>query len=99
MPDDAPTFTLIEERSDEGSADIALRFPNGYSDTLTLRRIFDNEEDEMAGADYHYYRGELAGDPEACVTATGRLGSEAMDFSIASDRLDGSRYDLLQYAT
>ena len=99
MPDDAPTFTLIEERSDEGSADIALRFPNGYSDTLTLRRIFDNEEDEMAGADYHYYRGELAGDPEACVTATGRLGSEAMDFSIASDRLDGSRYDLVQYAT
>ena len=91
MPGDAPTFTLIEERSEDGSADIALRFPNGYSDTLTLRRIFDNEEDELAGADYHYYKGELAGDPRACVTATGRLGSEDMEFSILSENLDDSR--------
>ena len=50
-----------------------------------------SEEDEMAGADYHYYRGELAGDPEACVTATGRLGSEDMEFSILSENLEDSR--------
>ena len=88
---EAPIFTLVQARSDEGSAEIALIFPNGYTDTLSLERAYDNEEDELNGANYYYYKGKLAGDPNACVTATGRVGSEAVEFTILSDHLADSR--------
>ena len=90
-PSEAPIFTLVQERSDDGSAEIALIFPNGYTDTLSLERAYDNEEDKLNGADYYYYKGKLAGDPKACVTATGRVGSEAVEFTILSDHLADSR--------
>ena len=90
-PSEAPIFTLVQARSDEGSAEIALIFPNGYTDTLSLERAYDNEEDELNGANYYYYKGKLAGDPNACVTATGRVGSEAVEFTILSDHLEDSR--------
>ena len=43
----APTFTLVEERNENGAPSVAITFPNGHNDILLLDKFYANEEDRM----------------------------------------------------
>ena len=82
--DIAPAFTFSEERSSNGSPSVSIVFPDGFEDTLVLRKYHANEEDRIANEDHCNYLGHLANEPEACVAMTGCFGSEDVHFTILS---------------
>merc|ERR1711988_406501 len=87
----APRFTLLE-RSLKNVPSIAITFPDGYEDILMLNIFESNSGDgnRIIGEDECHYFGHLANEPEACVAATGCVGSEDMEFTILSDHSTGS---------
>ena len=82
--DIAPAFTFSEERSSNGSPSVSIVFPDGFEDTLVLRKYHANDEDRIANEDHCNYLGHLANEPEACVAMTGCFGSEDVHFTILS---------------
>ena len=83
-------FTLVEERSENGSPTVTVEFPDGYSDTLVLNRYFSSEEDRMNTADECHYIGYLAKETNACVAMTGCIGSEDINLTIMSSHAKSS---------
>ena len=47
-PKITPTFSLVEDKSIDGSPSIIINFPNGESDTLLLEKYYANEDDRGA---------------------------------------------------
>ena len=89
-PRSTPRFTLIEERSSNGTHAISVVFPDGHEDTLILDQHYFFEEDRIAQVEYCNYIGHLENDPEACVAMTGCIGSEDVEFTILSEHITES---------
>lgn len=88
-----PTFSLVEDRSNDGSPSIILTFPNGHSDTLVLEKYYANEDDRRAGTEFCHYIGRLASDPDAYVALTGCPGgAEDVEFTILSQQMDATMF-------
>ena len=88
-----PTFSLVEDKSIDGSPSIILTFPSGESDTLEFEKYYANDEDRTAGAEFCHYIGRLAGDPDAHVALTGCPGgAEDVEFTILSGQLDETMF-------
>ena len=47
-PKNTPTFSMVEDKSIDGSPSIIITFPNGKSDTLMLEKYYANEDDRGA---------------------------------------------------
>ena len=77
-------FTLVEERSSNGSPTVKVTFSDGYTDTLVLSRYHSSEEDRLAGVEECHFIGHLANEVDACVAMTGCVGSEDVDLTIFS---------------
>jgi len=77
-------FTLVEERSTNGSPTVKVTFSDGYTDTLVLSRYHSSEEDRLAGVEECHFIGHLANEVDACVAMTGCVGSEDVDLTIFS---------------
>ena len=82
--DIAPTFTVSKERSYDDAPIVSVAFPDGYKDTLLLRKFHANEEDRIANKEHCNYIGHLANEPEACVAMTGCFELEDVHFTILS---------------
>ena len=82
--DIVPTFTFSVEIFSNESPSVSIVFPDGFEDTLVLRKYHANEEDRIANEDHCNYLGHLANEPEACVAMTGCFGSEDVHFTILS---------------
>ena len=82
--DIAPTFTVSKERSYDDAPIVSVAFPDGYKDTLLLRKFHANDEDRIANEEHCNYAGHLANEPEACVAMTGCFGFEDVHFTILS---------------
>ena len=88
-----PKFTLIEERSDNGSPSVMITFPNGLDDKLILNKYYLNEEQEQLGAEHCNFVGHLENDLDACVALTGCPGlDEFVELTIMSDHLTASSF-------
>ena len=57
--DNAPIFSLVEERSSGGLPRIDITFPDGYKDTLVLSRFYANEEERTDRVEACHYTGKL----------------------------------------
>merc|ERR1712156_1335709 len=77
-------FTLVEERSSNGSPTVKVTFSDGYTDTLVLSRYHSSEEDRIAGVEECHFIGHLEKEVDACVAMTGCVGSEDVDLTILS---------------
>ena len=92
-PKNTPTFSMVEDKSIDGSPSIIITFPNGESDTLMLEKYYANEEDMKAESEFCHYNGRLAGDPDATVALTGCLGgAEDVEFTILSGQLEDTMF-------
>merc|ERR1712038_1212110 len=83
-------FTLVEERSSNGSPTVKVTFSDGYTDTLVLSRYHSSEEDRIAGVEECHFIGHLEKEVDACVAMTGCVGSEDVDLTILSTHAIGS---------
>ena len=91
-PVKTPSFSLISDRSANGTPIIAVTFPNGHSDTLVLTQFVDGDgsqeptdgSQEPTPRDCRYI-GHLRSEPEACLAMTGCVGSEDVEFTILSE--------------
>ena len=80
-----PSFSLISDRSANGSPIIAVTFPNGHSDTLVLTQFVDENDSQKPTSRDCRYIGHLRSEPEACLAMTGCVGSEDVEFTILSE--------------
>ena len=83
-----PSFSMIDDRSLNGSPIIEVTFPNGHSDTLVLSQFVDGI-DEPESRDCRY-NGHLLSEPEACLAMTGCPGLEDVELTILSEHAPGS---------
>ena len=90
MSDPNPSFELLEERSEDGSPNLMITFPNGQQDFTILRKFYSNEEDRMAGLEHCNHIGHLAGDPESQIAVTGCPGKDDLEMTILSKNMFGS---------
>ena len=85
---DVPSFDLLEDRSEDGSPNLAITFPDGYSDTIVLTKYFASEDDKvqerMSGVEDCNFVGHLKNE-KACLAMTGCLDSEFREFTIFSE--------------
>jgi len=96
-PVKTPSFSLINDRSANGTPIIAVTFPNGHSDTLVLTQFVDGDgsheptdgSQEPTPRDCRYI-GHLRSEPEACLAMTGCVGSEDVEFTILSEHAPAS---------
>lgn len=79
-----PSFSLINDRSANGSPLISVTFPNGHSDTLVLTQFVDENGSQKPTSRDCRYIGHLRSEPEACLAMTGCIGSEDIEFTILS---------------
>ena len=79
-----PKFTLLDKSLD-GTPSIEIEFPDGYKDTLVLKKFYGNDEDKMAKLDRCHYIGRLANESESGVAMTGCVKSEDVEFTILSN--------------
>ena len=79
-----PTFMVSKKRSNDGVPSVSVVFPDGYKDTLILRKFHANDEDRIANKEHCNYIGHLANEPEACVAMTGCFELEDVHFTILS---------------
>ena len=95
-PVKTPSFSLISDRSANGTPIIAVTFPNGHSDTLVLTQFVDGdgsekpENPEIPTSRDCRYIGHLYSEPEACLAMTGCVGSEDVEFTILSEHAPAS---------
>ena len=87
-----PTFSLVEDKSMDGSPNIIVTFPNGQFDTLVLEKYYANEDDRRAGTEFCHYIGRLANDPDAYVALTGCPVAEDVEFTILSGKMDETMF-------
>ena len=86
-----PKFSVLEDRSVNGSPSIGITFPDGYSDTLILTPFpGDNVDAYNRDESTCLFHGYLANEPEACSAMTGCLGSEDVEFTILSEHAPGT---------
>ena len=83
-----PRFTFLNKASD-GTPSIRIEFPDGYKDTLVLKKFYGNDEDKKAKLDLCHYIGHLANESESGVAMTGcvnvkGLPVEDVEFTILS---------------
>ena len=83
-------FSLLEEMSKDSSPNVLVTFPDGYTDTLVLRKHFFNEIDRMEDESHCNYLGHLAKETDACVAMTGCLGFDDVELTIMSTHAIGS---------
>ena len=57
--DQAPIFSLVEERSSGGVPSIDVTFSDGYKDTIVLSRFYANEEERADRVEACHYTGKL----------------------------------------
>merc|ERR1719367_1470677 len=84
-PVKTPSFSLINDRSANGTPIIAVTFPNGHSDTLVLTQFVDGDGSQKPTSRDCRYIGHLRSEPEACLAMTGCVGSEDVEFTILSE--------------
>jgi len=72
---------LSHDRLLDGTPQISVTFPDGYSDNLLLKKHSD---------DHCHYIGHLEHEKEACVAVTGCLGQEDLELTVLSEHLDQS---------
>ena len=77
--DTLPSFTLVEERSNNDSPLVKITFADGSSDNLVL-----NKYENMEG----HFIGHLENEPDACVAMVNH--PEHVELTIMSDRVVGS---------
>ena len=77
--DTLPSFTLVQERSSNGSPIVKITFADGSSDNLVL-----NKYENMEG----HFIGHLENEPDACVAMVNH--PEHAELTIMSDRVVGS---------
>ena len=75
---------MIQERSENRTPLIAIRFPDGYEDTLVLHKHASQLRAEDLESDYCHYFGHLENEPEACIAVTGCHDREDLEFTIIS---------------
>mgnify|MGYP001387806578 FL=1 len=75
---------MSKERSYDDAPIVSVAFPDGYKDTLILRKFHANDEDRIANKEHCNYIGHLANEPEACVAMTGCFELEDVHFTIMS---------------
>ena len=46
-----PTFSLLQDRSADGSPSVGLTLPDGRSDTILLERFYASEDDKLNDTD------------------------------------------------
>ena len=73
---------------------IDIKFDNGLTDSLVLRKFTFHEDVLEADEENCNYFGHLASDESACVSVTGCLGSEALDFTIMGEKGGLYRWNL-----
>ena len=83
MPRLEPQFTLLDKSLD-GTPSIKIEFPDGYKDTLVLKKFYGNDEDKRAKHDRCHYIGHLAKESESGVAMTGCVNIEDVEFTILS---------------
>lgn len=79
----------MDERSDDGSPNIMIIFPNGHQDRTILNKFYSNEEERLARKEHCNHIGHLANDPDSNIAMTGCPGQENVGITILSDHLDG----------
>jgi hypothetical protein len=87
----APTFTLIgNDRSVDGLPIISVKFPNGVSDTLVLRKFDAGINLPASESKECNYIGHLASEPDACLALTGCPGlDDHVELTILSEHFPG----------
>lgn len=88
-----PSFTLLEDRSEDGSPNLSVEFADGTTDTIILEKYYANEEDKvqerMSGIEDCNYLGYLKNE-KACLAMTGCIGSdEFREFTINTEHAGG----------
>ena len=83
-----PSFSLLEDRSEDGSPNLSVEFADGTTDTIILEKYYANEDDKvqerMSGIEDCNYVGYLKNE-KVCLAMTGCIGSdEFRDFTINS---------------
>ena len=78
-----PQFTLLEKSLD-GTPSIRIEFPDGYQDTMVLKKFYGNDEDKIANLHRCHYIGRLANETESGVAMTGCVENEDVEFTILS---------------
>ena len=74
----------MEDKSWDGTPLIKIEFPDGYTDTLVLKKFYGNDEDKNAKPDWCHYIGHLANESESGVAMTGCVKDEDVEFTILS---------------
>ena len=74
----------MEDKSWYGTPLIKIEFPDGYTDTLVLKKFYGNDEDKNAKPDWCHYIGHLANESESGVAMTGCVKDEDVEFTILS---------------
>ena len=83
-------FSLIDERSVDSSPKVMVTFPDGYKDSLVLRKNHFDVGDKMEVDEGCNYIGHLEIEKDACVAMTGCFGSDDIEFTIMSRHATGS---------
>ena len=82
-----PSFSLLEDRSEDGSPNLSVQFADGTTDTIILEKYYANEMDKvqerMSGIEDCNYLGYLKNE-KACLAMTGCIDSEFREFTINS---------------
>ena len=83
-----PSFSLLEDRSEDGSPNLSVKFADGTTDTIILQKYYANEDDKvqerMSGIEDCNYVGYLKNE-NVCLAMTGCIESdEFRDFTINS---------------
>ena len=76
---------MAQKRTSNGAPSVNITFPGGHKDTLILKKFYANEEERKSGDEQCNYSGHLLNEPEACVSMTGCVEQEDVEFTIFSN--------------
>lgn len=90
----------MEERTEDGSPNLIITFPNGAQDSTVLSKFYSNEEERLARIEHCNHIGYLANDQDTPIAVTGCPGQDDLEMTILSEhfldspmfkwKLDGS---------
>ena len=83
-------LVLLKDKRNNSPPGIIVTFPDGYTDTLVLKKHYFNEEDRITAEEHCNYIGHLAIERDACVAVSGCIGLEDVDLKIMSSHSIGS---------